>query len=135
MNQEQPNPINEIQDLYFQLFRRSRFNLLDGERVVRDLLEWRNLWYSVIAARLPYPSEQKNRLSIDITLLRATRWNDWPADILYIWTNEENLSKLQRLVEERWEASEVGVLVPEDEEMMMANLSDEDNRVLYVWWD
>ena len=129
------NPINEVQNLYFQLLRRVRYNLLDGESVVHDLLEWRNLWYSVIATRLPYPSRQKSRLPIDISLLRTTRWNDWPADILYIWTNEENLPKLRRLVEERWQADEIGVLVPEDEEMMMANLSDEDNRVLYLWWD
>jgi hypothetical protein len=136
MNEEQKHkPINEVQRLYFELFRRARFNLLDGERVVRDLLEWRNLWYSVSAARLPYPSRQKNRLPIDISLLRTTRWNDWPADTLYIWTNDENLPQLQRLVEERWQADEVGVLLPEDEEMIMANLSDEHDRVLFVWWD
>src|SRR5437868_5479141 len=121
MTQEQnPNPINEVQNLYFELFRRAHFNLLDGESVVRDLLEWRDLWYSVIAGRLPYPSRQKNRLPIDISLLRTTRWNDWPADILYIWTNEKNLPRLRRLVEERWQADEIGVLMPEDEEMMMA---------------
>ena len=39
--------INDIQHLHFELFRRIRYNLLDGERVVCDLLEWRNLWYSV----------------------------------------------------------------------------------------
>ena len=136
MTQEQdPNPINEVQNLYFHLLRRVRYNLLDGESVVRDLLEWRDLWYSVIAGRLPYPSRQKNRLPIDISLLRTTRWNDWPADILYIWTNEESLPQLQRLIEERWQASEIGVLLPEDVELINANLSDAHNRVLFVWWD
>jgi len=135
MNHDQdPNPINDIQHLYFELFRRARFNLLDGESVVHDLLEWRDLWYSVIAARLPYPCKQ-DKLPIELSLLRTTRWNDWPADIVYIWTNDENLPQLRRLVEERWQASEIGVLLPEDEEMMMANLADDHNRVLYVWWD
>jgi hypothetical protein len=32
-------PENMIQHLYFELFRRIKYNLLDGERVVRDLLE------------------------------------------------------------------------------------------------
>jgi hypothetical protein len=109
--------------------------VLDGESVVRDLISWRDLWYSVIAARLPYPCTQENRLPIDLSLLWTTRWDDWPADILYIWTNEESLPQLQRLIEERWQASEIGVLLPEDVELINANLSDEHNRVLFVWWD
>jgi hypothetical protein len=39
-------------------------------------------------------------------------------------------------VEERWEASEIVVISPDrDEEMHLANLDDEHDRVLYVWWD
>jgi hypothetical protein len=53
--QAQPN-INDIQHLHFELFRRIRLNLLDGEHVVSDLLEWRDLWYSVLPMRFPYPS-------------------------------------------------------------------------------
>jgi hypothetical protein len=131
----QHNTLNDVQRLYFELLRRVRYNLLDGESIVRDLLEWRDLWYSVTAARLPYPSRQENELSIDLSLLRTTRWNDWPADTLYIWTNEEALPQLHRLIEEHWQASEVGVLLPEDVELITANLSDAHNRVLFVWWD
>ena len=128
-------PINDVQQLYFELFRRVRYNLLDGESVVRDLTEWRELWYSVNAIRLPFPSMQKNRLPISLSLLHTTRWNDWPADTLLIWTDDANLEQLQRLIEERWQASEVSVYMPEDEEMMFANLHDEHDRVLFVWWD
>ncbi len=136
MDQEQENEsINDVQRLYFELLRRSRVNLLDGERVVRDLLKWRHLWYSVIATRLPYPSRQKGGLPLGLSLLRTTRWNDWPADTVYIWTNEEALPKLERLIEERWQASEIEVLLPEDDELIFANLQDEDDRVLFVWWD
>ncbi len=136
MDQEQQaNLINEVQHLYFELLLRVRYNLLDGESVVRDLIDWRDLWYSVVATRLPYPGTQENRLPIDLSLLRTTRWNDWPADTLYIWTNEEALPQLQRLIEERWQASEIEVLLPEDVELIMANLSDAHNRVLFVWWD
>ena len=136
MDQEQQaNLINEVQHLYFELLRLVRYNLLDGEIVVRDLIDWRNLWYSVVATRLPYPTTQENRLPIDLSLLRTTRWNDWPADTNYIRTNEENLPHLRRLVEERWQASEIEVLLPEDIELIMAKLSDAHNRVLFVWWD
>ncbi|HJT55374.1 MAG TPA: hypothetical protein VJ761_02675 [Ktedonobacteraceae bacterium] len=136
MSEEQKHePINDVQQLYFELFRRVRYNLLDGESVVRDLIEWRDLWYSVNAIRLPFPSTQKNRLPISLSLLRTTRWNDWPADTLLIWTDDANLEQLQRLIEERWQASEVSVYVPEDEEMMFANFHDEHDRVLFVWWD
>lgn len=136
MDQEQQaNLINEVQHLYFELLRRVRYNLLDGESVVRDLIDWRGLWYSVVATRLPYPTTQENRLPIDLALLRTTRWNDWPADTLYIWTNDEALPQLLRLVEERWQASEIEVLLPEDVELIIANLSEAHNRVLFVWWD
>ncbi|SRR6266849_1701580 len=136
MNQKQQHEsINDVQRLYFELLQRVHYNLLDGEGVVRDLIDWRNLWYSVIATRLPYPSIQENRLPIDLSLLRTTRWNDWPADTLYIWTNEEALPELQHLIEEHWQASEIEVLLPEDIELINANLSDAHNRVLFVWWD
>jgi len=130
----QYNTINDVQRLYFELLRRARFNLLDGERVVRDLLEWRDLWYSATAARLPFPSQQ-NRLPIDLSLLRTTRWNSWPADTVYIWTNDEYVTQLKELIEERWEASEIAVLLPDDVELINANLFKENNRVLFVWWD
>ena len=136
MNQKQQHePINDVQRLYFELLQHVHYNLLDGESVVRDLIDWRDLWYSVVATRLPYPSTQENRLPIDLSLLRITRWNDWPADTLYIWTNEEALPELQRLIEEHWQASEIEVLLPEDIELINANLSDVHNRVLFVWWD
>ncbi len=130
----QHNTLNDVQRLYFELLRRVRYNLLDGESIVRDLLEWRDLWYSVTAARLPFPIEQ-NRLPIDLSLLRTTRWNDWPADTVYIWTNDEYVTQLKELIEERWEASEIAVLLPDDVELINANLFEEDNRVLFVWWD
>ena len=136
MNQEQQHKlINDVQRLYFELLRGVRYHLLDGESVVHDLLDWRGLWYSVIAARLPYPSTQEYRLPIDLSLLRTTRWNEWPIDIVYIWTNDEMVSRLQRLIEERWQASEIEVFLPEDVELINANLSDASNRVLFVWWD
>jgi hypothetical protein len=52
---------------------------------------------------------REDRPLIDLSLLRTTRWNDWPVNTLYIWTNDEAVSQLKRLIEERWQASEIEV--------------------------
>ncbi len=130
--------INEIQHLHFELFRHVRYNLLDGERVVNDLLEWRDLWYSVLPGRFPYPSNEPDdgqyHPYTELGMLRNVRGEIWPADTLYIWTNDEALSKLQQRIKEPWEPSEVAVISPDtDIEMRLANLNDEhDDRVLFV---
>ncbi len=139
MSQEQQDAsINEIQHLQLELFRHARFNLLDGEAVVRDLLNWRHLWFSVVSTRLPMPiPDSKSLVSIsELALLRTTRWNDWPADTLYIWTDDKRVEQLQKLIEERWQADDVAVLSSEDLEVQYSNLGhDEENRIIFVWWD
>ncbi len=140
--EQQQSSINAIQHQHLELFRRVRYNLLDGECVVNDLLDWRDLWYSVLPSRLPYPFAYKKQDSkhyhpyTELSMLRNVRWDGWPADTLYIWTNDEALPELRQRIEERWEPSEIAVLSPgEDEEMRLMHLDDEHDRVLYVWWD
>jgi hypothetical protein len=137
--QQQKN-INTIQRLYFELFRLVRYNLLDGELVVRDLLEWRDLWYSVFPTRFPYlfrePGDKEYRPYTELSMLRTVSVDSWPADTLYIWTNDEALPQLRQRIEERWQPGEVVVISPEtDKEMQFAHLDDEHDRVLFVWWD
>jgi hypothetical protein len=132
--------INEIQHLHFKLLRYVRYNLLDGERVVNDLLEWRDLWYSVLPTRFPYPSikpdDGQYHPYTELSMLRNVRGEMWPVDTLYIWTNDKALLQLQQRIQERWEPSEVVVITPDkDREMRFANLNDEHDRVLFVWWD
>jgi hypothetical protein len=138
--EQQQEGINEIQRLHFELFRRVRYNLLDGERVVRDLLEWRDLWYSALPTRFPHffsvRGDKEYHPYTELSMLRQTRWESWTADTLYIWTNDQALPQLRQRVEERWEASEIEVISPEtDEEMHFMNLDDPHDRVLFVWWD
>ncbi len=69
-------------------------------------------------------------------MLRNVRGEMWPADTLYIWTNDEVLPQLRQRIEERWQPSEVVVISPDtDREMRFANLNSEHDRVLFVWWD
>jgi len=138
--EQQQERINDVQRLFFELFRRVRYNLLDGERVVQDLLDWHDLWYSVLPTRFPssFNTQQDKQYHpyTELSMLRNTRWDSWPADTLYIWTNDKALPLLRQRIEERWEASEIVVISPEaDEEMHFSHLDDERDRVLFVWWD
>ena len=141
MNEEQQQTdINDIQRLHFELFRRVRYNQLDGECVVRDLLDWHDLWYSVLPTRFPYPFNKQDDKQYhpytELSMLRHVRGESWPADTLYIWTNDEALPQLRQRIEERWEPSEIEVISPDtDEEMHFTHLDDEHDRVLFVWWD
>lgn len=141
MTEEQPQAdINAIQHLHFELLRHVSYNLLDGERVVGDLLEWRGLWYSVFPTRFPYvfnkQDDKQYHPYTELSLLRHTRWESWPVDTLYIWTNDEVLPQLRQHIEERWQPSEIVEILPDaDEEMRFAHLDNEHDRVLFVWWD
>jgi hypothetical protein len=138
--ERQQEDINDVQHLFFELFRRVRYNLLDGERVVRDLLDWHDLWYSVLPTRFPSsfntPKDKQYHPYTELSMLRTLRGESWPADTLYIWTNDNALPELRQRIEERWEASEIVVISPDsDEEMQFSHLDDEHDRVLFVWWD
>src|SRR6266436_4304991 len=102
--EQQQADINAIQRLHFELFRRVRYNLLDGERVVGDLLEWHDLWYSVLPTRFPYAFNKQDDRQYhpytELSMLRHARWESWPADTLYIWTNDEALPQLRQRIEE-----------------------------------
>jgi hypothetical protein len=61
--------------------------------VVEDLLQWCALWDSVIADRQPTPrvgpaTDDQYNVYPPLALLRTTRYDDWPADTLYIWTDQ-----------------------------------------------
>jgi hypothetical protein len=135
MHDEQHEPVNEGQHLYFELLQRVRYNLLDGTLVVHDLLDWRDLWYSVIAIRLPLLAQLDDGPHAELALLRTTRWNQWPVDTLYTWTTDEKITQLQLQIEERWQPGEIEVLTPDMIDLHRANLRDPKDRVLSVWWD
>ncbi len=134
-SRELHEPINEVQQLYFELLRKVRYNLLDGALVVHDLLDWRDLWYSVIAIRLPLLAHLEDGPHAELALLRTTRWNQWPVDTLYIWTTDDKIAQLQHQIEEHWQPSEIEVLTPDMVDLTWANIRDPHDRVLFVWWD
>jgi hypothetical protein len=136
--EQQQSTINDIQRLHFELLRHTRYNLLDGERVVRDLLQWRDLWYSVLPTRFPYISlEEDDTLQYhpytELSLLRTTRWDYFPIDTLYIWTTDSALPHLRQFIEAHWQPDEIEVLSPNtDKEMHLMHIDGEHDRVLFV---
>ncbi|HEU5377468.1 MAG TPA: hypothetical protein VFV38_18760, partial [Ktedonobacteraceae bacterium] len=92
---------NSVQAMFLDLFRRVRFNLLDGEAVVRDLLQHQDLWRAVYPARFsaPYQNSHDNTGEhvhpiIDLAMMRNVSLGKWPADMLYIWTDQDHLPEL-----------------------------------------
>src|SRR5258705_207751 len=81
-----------------------------------------------IPSTLPKYKEEDHQSQsyTELGMLRNPRWGSWPADTLYIWTNDEAFPQLRQRIEERWEASEIVEILPDvDEEMRFANLDDE----------
>jgi hypothetical protein len=135
-----PLPITHIQALYFELIRTIRYNELDGEQVVADLLRWRDLWDSVIADRQPTPrlgptTEFQYNVYPPLSLLRTTRYDDWPADTLYVWTDDERLPRLRRLIEKQWQGCAIDLVDQEDVAVMFHGFYRPEHRVLELWWD
>ncbi|GHO59283.1 hypothetical protein [Ktedonobacter robiniae] len=138
--ERQSEGINTIQGLHLELLRHVQYNSLDGERVVSDLLEWCDLWYSVLPVRMPFcpfkPDDGHYHPYSELGMLRHARWNSWIGDTLYIWTNDNSLPLLRQRIEERWEPSEIGVFSSEaDAEMQLEAFHDKHDRVLFLWWD
>jgi hypothetical protein len=132
--------LTHVQALYFDLIRTIRYNLLNGSQVVEDLLQWRDLWHSVIADRQPYPRLGPPRhdqygVYPPLSLLRTTRFDDWPADTVYIWTDSERLPRLRRLIEEHWQGCDISEVEQGDVEVSFGGMAGASDRVLEVWWD
>ncbi len=133
-------PVTHVQALYFELIKTIRYNMLDGAQVVEDLLRWRELWDSVIADRQPTPrldAPPPPQYSVypPLSLLRTTRYDDWPADTLYIWTDEERLPRLRRLIEEHWQGCAIDLVDQDDVKVMFHGFYRPEHRVLDLWWD
>ncbi|HEU5381659.1 MAG TPA: hypothetical protein VFV38_40080 [Ktedonobacteraceae bacterium] len=135
---------NSVQAMFLAPIRRVRYNLLDGEAVVSDLLRHQDLWRAVYPARfsVPYQNRHDNAGKhvhpiSDLAMMRNVSWGEWPADMLSIWTDQDHLPELRKLAEQ-WQG-EIGVFNPEEpmdeEDLSLAGLFDDTNRVLWVWWD
>lgn len=105
-------PNNRVQQIQLELLRISGFNALDGERVVADLENNRDLWDGVLMTR-----------SDPLLLVRDLGEGVWNADTLYLRSSGVNDRGLEALAQ-GWEADELGWV-----------RHQEGFRVLVLWWD
>ena len=132
--------ITHVQQLHLELLRaRGRYNNFDGEAVVRDLLDWRDLWIAAMGERLalPLPKEmgKEDEATVDLCRLRWLRRNVWAVDSLLILTTEDRAKRLMSLIEQRWRADEMEVIDRDEANWSMGLQLKDDEVVLYLWWD
>src|SRR5579862_2767376 len=112
---------HEIQALYLELIRRTKFNAFDGEKVAHDLVDHKNLWRS--AAMWSYDS---------LITLRDLEDGYHNADTLYIVAAPGKERELEKLAH-GWDADTVSYLGEDEAQRLMG--TSEDVSVLQCWWD
>src|SRR5688572_10964799 len=125
-----------MQEIQFELLRRSSFNALDGPKVVEGLYRYRDLWRSIIFDRIGFCGKGHLPTS-SLIKLRDLPHNYWNADTLYILTG--SMADARRLAdiirEEDWAAE----VVVHQEAKEIADLLGSDFRedvgLIRLWWD
>ena len=128
-----------VQDIQLELIRRTRFNSMDGERIVASLLRHRDLWLAVLLDQpgLPNYDEPDSLLMSGLIKLRDLPDNLWNADTLFILTRtQEQARMLARIAEEEeWVADVVRVYENQKEIGRSLGTWGEQYGVLSIWWD
>ena len=127
-----------VQDIQLELLRRTRFNAMNGERIVASLLRHRDLWLAVLLDRqgLPNYDEPIHILTAGLIKLRDLPQNLWNADTLFILTRtREQARRLARIVEEEdWLGDEVHVY-ENQQKIDHALGTGRQYGLVSVWWD
>jgi hypothetical protein len=127
-----------VQDIQLELLRRSRFNALDGERVVASLLKHRHLWLAALLDRpgVPNYAEQPLLLTAGLIKLRDLPDNIWNADTLFILTRTRAQAReLARIAEEEDWAGGIELYEDQREVDHALGTGRREYGLLSVWWD
>ena len=125
-----------VQEIQWELIRRTQHNALDGEQLVAFLTRHRHLWTAVLLDKLMVWVRDHRLPLLGLIKLRDLPKNDWNTDTLYILTeNKENAHTLARLFEEFQMAGMP--LVYDDHAEIQASLGIglEGPALVSVWWD
>lgn len=127
-----------VQDIQLELLRRTRFNALDGERIVVSLLKHRDLWLAALLDRpgIPNYAEPRHLLMCGLIKLRDLDDNIWNADTLFILTRTRAQARqLAQIVEEEDWGGEVCVAEDQEEMDLALGTGRQEYGLLWVWWD
>lgn len=129
-----------IQELQFELIKKSSFNDFNGDLVVKSLQENKDLWQGVIMDRAGYclhsdifgnARENTGGEKISLIKLRDIKDGYWNVDTLYILAKEGKEKELEQLAK-TWSADEVDYYSKEES---TEKLGGGRGLVLRVWWD
>ena len=127
-----------VQDIQLELLRRTKFNALDGERVVASLLQHRDLWLAVLLDRPGVPNYAEPGLLLTAGLIKLRDLPDsyWNADTLFVLTRtHEQARQLARIAEEEDWGGEVRVFDDQQEIDRALGTGRQEYGLMSVWWD
>ena len=112
-----------IQQLNLQLISSTVFNAFDGRRVVKDLLQNRDLWTGVVLDRLG-----------SLIKLRDISSDTWNVDTLFILASNKDNKALEAIAR-KWEADEVDWVEQKEAERLLGSWNGGKHNILRLWWD
>jgi hypothetical protein len=127
-----------VQDVQFELLRRTCFNALNGEKVCASLLKNRHLW---LAALLDKPgvanyAEPGLLLLSGLLKLRDLPDNIGNADTLFVLTPpRREAERLAQLAEDEDWGGQVHVYRHQDETDWALGMGRQEYGLVFVWWD
>jgi hypothetical protein len=127
-----------MQDIQLELLRRTRFNDMDGEKVLASLMKHRNLWRAVLLDRPGVADHDsfEHLLVSGLIKLRDLAKNIWNADTLYILTpTPVEARELARIAEEQDWFGEVRVYEDKQYTDRALGMGRREYGLLSVWWD
>jgi hypothetical protein len=128
-----------VQDIQLELIRRTRFNSMNGERIVASLHRHRDLWLAALLDRpeLADYTKPDRLLMAGLIKLRDLPDNLWNAHMLFVLTQTgEQARKLARIAEEEeWVADVVRVHENQQEIDRALGTGRGQYGLLSIWWD
>ena len=127
-----------VQEIQLELIRRTRFNAMDGPRIVEGLLRHRHLWEAVIFDKLGLPdyTRPSRLLMLGLIKLRDLSENYWNVDTLYVLTPSAESATDLKGIAEREEWGGMARTIEDRAEIDTAlGTGRSENGLLIVWWD
>jgi hypothetical protein len=113
-----------LQELQLEMISRVQFNNCDGEHIVADLLDNIELWESVMM----------DAGCGSMVHLRDLPLNQWNVDTLFIVAVDGvSAEKLARMAE-NWNPDSIDLLYESATDDLLGG-TDEEQRVVVIWWD
>ena len=117
--------INKAQEIMFDLIRLARFNNFEPDKILRDLINHKELWISVVIGNIS---------ETNLIVLRDIPRGHINLDKLYILCRKENVDKIAELAN-NWNPDEMWWLTQEEKEHALGMDPIKDLEVLVLWWD